>query len=318
MFAKATSLLCLMTLTLSLVAHTASECQEAIDEVIILSPEIGETIDRQERDLCRLFSASQNFPSADQTMLDAIRMNIEDIRPAQQTSEKSSLKGELQKSHKWRKWSVLVSYGQRQHNGCGPAVKKGFINGGLVATRFSGMFDPSEHPYSRAELNYFSIKVRYSLHRHWCISAFRSTGDYFDAEGLYHEHFLQPFATLGLKGHLTTYALLVDLLPSSSLHLGMGPSFHSLKVDTFGGELGNTKGPMCRRNKPGLALDFGINLPSYSRIFFDLSGQYHLADKIMIGPFDVAYDTGEPATTMPSTPVPINHWEFFIGLGIHL
>ena len=43
-----------------------------------------------------------------------------------------------------------------------------------------------------------------------------------------------------------------------------------------------------------------------------------LADKIMIGPFDVAYDTGEPATTMPSTPVPINHWEFFIGLGIHL
>lgn len=249
--------------------------------------------------------------------LDAIRMNIESIRPAQQAIEKSSFKSGLQKPRQWRKWSVLVSYGQRRQNGCGPAVKKGFINGGLVAARFS-VFGPSAHPSSRAEFGNFSIKVRYSFRRHWCISAFRSAGDYFDAEGLYHEHFLQPFALLGLKGHLTTYALLVDLLPSSSLHLGIGPSLHSLKVDTFEGELGNTKGPTHRWTKPGLVLDFGINLPSHSRVFVDLSGQYHLADEIMIGPFDVAYDTGELATTMPPTSVPINHLEFSIGLGIRL
>ena len=64
MFVKGISLPCLTVLTLSLVAPASSQSQEAIVEIITLSPEIGETIDREERDRYALFPASKNFHSA--------------------------------------------------------------------------------------------------------------------------------------------------------------------------------------------------------------------------------------------------------------
>ena len=65
MFAKTTFSLCLTTLTLTLFAHTPLQSQETgNEEIITLSPEIGETIDRKERDRYGLFPASMNFYSA--------------------------------------------------------------------------------------------------------------------------------------------------------------------------------------------------------------------------------------------------------------
>jgi len=65
MFAKTTFSLYLTTLTLTLFAHTPLQSQETgNEEIITLSPEIGETIDRKERDRYGLFPASMNFYSA--------------------------------------------------------------------------------------------------------------------------------------------------------------------------------------------------------------------------------------------------------------
>jgi hypothetical protein len=63
MFEKAWKILCMVSIALMLVPITSVQAQEKGD-VVVISPKVGEVIDRQERDRYSLFHASHNFQSA--------------------------------------------------------------------------------------------------------------------------------------------------------------------------------------------------------------------------------------------------------------
>ena len=64
MFAKSFQIVCLVTLVMMFIAETPLQAQKAAGEIIVLSPQVGETIDREERERYGLFPASQSFHPA--------------------------------------------------------------------------------------------------------------------------------------------------------------------------------------------------------------------------------------------------------------
>ena len=286
-----------VNLTLILLPCAWAHAQEE-DQIIVVSPKVGETIYRR-------------TPSH-------LRNSIESSTRAQGALERLLPASRTHKPRKIRRWAILLAYGHRQGNGCGQDVKEGLLRGGLDYTP-SSWLGTSSKPYGRAEYGTSTIMVRYALNRRLWLSILRSSGDYFTAGGLYHEgYWWEPSAGLDLESHLTTYAFLVEFSPAPLLRIGAGPAFHSLRVKSFGGELGNDPGFIDKHKSLGLLFNAGISLPPYSRVFVDMSMQHHLANEIIIGPFDATYDNAESPATMPPTSIPIKHTKFTLGLGIRL
>jgi hypothetical protein len=331
---------------LTLVLHEWGEANQK-GQIIAISPRVGETIDREERDRYGLFQASVNFQSAvilqqpdgnyvaeiteerngekeirmlsiDRRTLDQLRDFIENFKESRRPPRRPPPAPQTRTPGKRRRWAILFGYGHRQGNGRGNDVKGGLIRGGLDYAPY-GLLGRSSKPFGRAEHGATTIMVRYALNRRFGLCMLRSTGDYFRAAGLYHEGSMwDPSAGLDLEGHLTTYALLVEFYPRPFLRLGVGPAYHSLKVKSFGGELGNDPGPTDNPKSQGPVIEMGLSLPSRSRIFVELSVQHHLAGAVTIGPFDATYDNGDAPATMPPTSVSIGHTKYVLGLGVRL
>ena len=114
---------------------------------------------------------------------------------------------------------------------------------------------------------------------------------------------------------VTTATPLLIVRPGHGAHTGVGPSLVS---STFSTEAPGGYGTFetQTRRRVGLMWELGLSVPPRSRMFGEFLLQYRYVGRVDAGPFSATnLFTGVPST-LPQTPVSMNHWFAGFGAGV--
>jgi hypothetical protein len=149
------------------------------------------------------------------------------------------------------------------------------------------------------------VEARYRIREPWSVGVLFGRSLIGQTSG-YHD----PFQFVDVDYAVTSVAAVLSAGPRS-FQIGLGPALHIAR-SRRGASEGGQPPAWSDQSKVGFIAQARVTVPAGSRVFLDLTLQYHFVGRVVVGPYSDSGGVGFPVT-FPPTSVQYNHW--FVGAG---